>query len=108
MAELNCCLVGYGGIAAFHTDALRQLDGVELHTVVGRREEPRNVQASLQRFWAADARYHAALFNELCYYVDHGPGGGGGPLLRGRAATGAAPGGVDGGGRRCSPACRQQ
>ena len=40
MAELNCCLVGYGGIAAFHTDALRQLDGVELHTVVGRREEP--------------------------------------------------------------------
>ena len=40
MDELNICLVGYGGIAAFHAEALRQIEGVRLRAVVGRRPEP--------------------------------------------------------------------
>jgi len=37
---LNVCVIGYGGIAVFHCQALRQIEGVRLHTVVGRRPEP--------------------------------------------------------------------
>jgi 2-hydroxy-4-carboxymuconate semialdehyde hemiacetal dehydrogenase len=48
MANLNCCLVGYGGIAVFHTDAFKQIDGAVLHTVVGRREEP--TQAFVEKY----------------------------------------------------------
>jgi len=61
MAELNCCLVGYGGIAAFHTDALRQLDGVELHTVVGRREEPTRAFQQEHGFGRATTDYRETV-----------------------------------------------
>ena len=37
---LNCCLVGYGGIARVHANALKEIEDVRLHTVVGRRPEP--------------------------------------------------------------------
>ncbi|MCZ6632542.1 MAG: Gfo/Idh/MocA family oxidoreductase [bacterium] len=40
MESLSCCLVGYGGIAEFHADALKQIDGIRLHTLMGRRAEP--------------------------------------------------------------------
>lgn len=40
MEDIQCALIGYGGIAEFHADALSQLDGVRLKTVVGRRQEP--------------------------------------------------------------------
>jgi 2-hydroxy-4-carboxymuconate semialdehyde hemiacetal dehydrogenase len=40
MSEQGICLVGYGGIAAFHAEALHQLDGVGLNSVVGRRPQP--------------------------------------------------------------------
>lgn len=40
MDTLNCCLVGYGGIAGFHADACKQIEGVKLRTLMGRRLEP--------------------------------------------------------------------
>lgn len=40
METLNVCVVGYGGIAVFHCEALQHIEGARLHTVVGRREEP--------------------------------------------------------------------
>jgi len=40
MDELNCCVVGYGGIALYHVEALKKIKGAVLHTVVGRRPEP--------------------------------------------------------------------
>ena len=39
MDTLSCCLVGYGGIAEFHAEALKQIEGVRLHTLMGRRAE---------------------------------------------------------------------
>ncbi len=40
MRPLALCLVGYGGIAEFHADACKQIDGIELRTLMGRRREP--------------------------------------------------------------------
>ena len=40
MDTLSCCLVGYGGIAEFHAEACKQIDGVRLLSVMGRRAEP--------------------------------------------------------------------
>lgn len=40
MDALSCCLVGYGGIAEFHAEACKQIDGIELRTLMGRRREP--------------------------------------------------------------------
>lgn len=40
MPPLNICIIGYGGIAAFHCEALLKIDGVRLHTLVGRRSDP--------------------------------------------------------------------
>ncbi|MFA6108759.1 MAG: Gfo/Idh/MocA family oxidoreductase [Candidatus Latescibacterota bacterium] len=37
---MKVALVGYGGIAAFHARALRQVDGVRLYTIIGRRGPP--------------------------------------------------------------------
>ena len=36
---MNVCMVGYGMMGVWHSEALRGLDGVALHTLVGRREE---------------------------------------------------------------------
>jgi 2-hydroxy-4-carboxymuconate semialdehyde hemiacetal dehydrogenase len=40
MEDISCALIGYGGIAEFHADAIRQIAGARIKTVVGRREEP--------------------------------------------------------------------
>ena len=40
MERVSCAIVGYGGIAEFHAEALKQIEGVELHTLMGRRAEP--------------------------------------------------------------------
>ncbi|HEX6142938.1 MAG TPA: Gfo/Idh/MocA family oxidoreductase [Geminicoccaceae bacterium] len=36
---MNVCMVGYGMMGVWHSEALRNEDGVVLHTAVGRREE---------------------------------------------------------------------
>jgi len=40
MNKLSLCVVGYGGISEFHTQALKKIEGVHLHTLMGRRAEP--------------------------------------------------------------------
>jgi 2-hydroxy-4-carboxymuconate semialdehyde hemiacetal dehydrogenase len=40
MEPIACCIVGYGGIAEFHAEALKTISGVNLHSVMGRRQEP--------------------------------------------------------------------
>ena len=40
MDPLSVCLVGYGGIAEFHAEACKQIDGIELRSLMGRRREP--------------------------------------------------------------------
>jgi len=58
MEPLNVCIVGYGGIAVFHCEALQQIEGVRLHTVVGRRREP--TDAFRRRFGFLNARIDLA------------------------------------------------
>jgi 2-hydroxy-4-carboxymuconate semialdehyde hemiacetal dehydrogenase len=59
--KINCCMVGYGGIAEFHTEALRQIDGVRLHTVVGRREEPASEFKARMGYRKSTIQYEEAL-----------------------------------------------
>jgi len=40
MDTLSVCLIGYGGIAEFHAEACKQIDGVEIRSLMGRRREP--------------------------------------------------------------------
>jgi len=40
MEEIQCALIGYGGIAEFHAEAIAQIDGARVRTIVGRRSEP--------------------------------------------------------------------
>ena len=40
MEPIECALIGYGGIAEFHAEALKQIEGAHIRTIVGRREEP--------------------------------------------------------------------
>ncbi|MBB27952.1 MAG: hypothetical protein CME25_03515 [Gemmatimonadetes bacterium] len=54
-------MIGYGGIAEFHTEALRQIEGVSLHTVVGRREEPTSDFKSRMGYQKSTIRYNDAL-----------------------------------------------
>jgi 2-hydroxy-4-carboxymuconate semialdehyde hemiacetal dehydrogenase len=44
---MRVCVVGYGGIAEFHREALSGIDGVEISAVVGRRVEPTAAFAEL-------------------------------------------------------------
>ena len=39
METINCCIVGYEGIAEFHAEALTRIEGARIHSIVGRREE---------------------------------------------------------------------
>jgi len=56
MQTIKCCLVGYGGIAEHHSEALAQIDGVCFHTLVGRREAPTKAFAEEKGFenWTTD------------------------------------------------------
>ena len=47
MATINCCIVGYGGIAEFHAEALAQIADTRIHSIVGRREEPSGAFATI-------------------------------------------------------------
>ena len=40
MEPIECALIGYGGIAEFQAEALKQIEGAHIRTIVGRREEP--------------------------------------------------------------------
>jgi len=40
MEDIQCALIGYGGIAEFHAEAVKQIEGAALKTIVGRRGEP--------------------------------------------------------------------
>lgn len=61
MSPVNICLVGYGGIAGFHARAMRELDGVGLHTVVGRRPEPTRVFQEEHGFQQSTTDFAAAM-----------------------------------------------
>ncbi len=63
MQTITCCLVGYGGIAVFHTEALKKIEGVRLHTVVGRRAQPAEAFRRKMGFEKATTRYEDALDN---------------------------------------------
>lgn len=58
---VNCCLVGYGGIAMFHAKALRGIEGARLHTVVGRRPEPTEAFREEMGFERGMIDYDAAM-----------------------------------------------
>ena len=61
MDTISCCLVGYGGIAAFHAEALKQIDSVRPYMLVGRREEPAEAFRQKYGFEKATTRYEEAL-----------------------------------------------
>ena len=61
METLNCCVVGYGGIAACHVEAFRKVEGARLHTVVGRRPEPTEAFRERMGFRKATIDYEEAL-----------------------------------------------
>ncbi len=61
MNDLNCCVVGYGGIAAYHVEALKKIEGICLRTLVGRRAEPAGAFAKTHGFEKVTARYEDAL-----------------------------------------------
>ncbi len=56
MEDIQCAIVGYGGIAAFHADAIEQVEGARIKTVVGRRLEPTEAFARKRRAesWTID------------------------------------------------------
>ncbi|MDP6779660.1 MAG: Gfo/Idh/MocA family oxidoreductase [Candidatus Latescibacteria bacterium] len=61
MDTLNICLVGYGGIAEHHAQALAQIDGVALHTIVGRRADPAEAFRKKMGFEKVTTSYEDAL-----------------------------------------------
>lgn len=61
MNTLNVCVVGYGGIAEFHTGALKKIDGVRLHTAMGRRPEPAEAFCKKHGFAKATTDYDAVI-----------------------------------------------
>ena len=61
MDTLNIALVGYGGIAEFHANALAQIDGICFKTLVGRRPEPSESFAGKHGFSSVVTDYDAVL-----------------------------------------------
>lgn len=61
MYTITCAVVGYGGIAGFHTRAFRRIPGVRLRTVVGRRPEPAETFRDAWDFENATTRYEDVL-----------------------------------------------
>ena len=64
MEPLNCCLLGYGGIAEYHANACKQIDGVNLHTLMGRRLEPATEFAQRHGFDRATDSLEEALADD--------------------------------------------
>ena len=61
MESISVCLVGYGGIADHHAEALAQIDGVDFHTLMGRREEPTKAFAEKTGFRKWTINYEEAV-----------------------------------------------
>ncbi|MFH1571101.1 MAG: Gfo/Idh/MocA family oxidoreductase [Gemmatimonadota bacterium] len=61
MDALSCCLVGYGGIAEFHAEAMKQIPGVRRHTLMGRRLEPSREFAARHGFEKVTTSLEEAL-----------------------------------------------
>lgn len=61
MENISCCIVGYGGIAEFHAEALKQIPGVTLHTAMGRRKEPTDAFGAKHGFLKTTTDYDAML-----------------------------------------------
>ena len=61
MDTLSCCIVGYGGIAEFHVEALKQIEGIRLHTIMGRRLEPAEAFCAKHGFIKATTDYDAVM-----------------------------------------------
>jgi 2-hydroxy-4-carboxymuconate semialdehyde hemiacetal dehydrogenase len=64
MERVSCAIVGYGGIAEFHAEALKQIEGVELHTLMGRRAEPAKDFANRHGFGRTTTSLAEALADE--------------------------------------------
>jgi 2-hydroxy-4-carboxymuconate semialdehyde hemiacetal dehydrogenase len=58
---MNVCMVGYGMMGVWHSEALRALPGAVLHTVVGRREDAAAEFAARYGYRKSGASYAAAL-----------------------------------------------
>ncbi|MCE2439518.1 MAG: Gfo/Idh/MocA family oxidoreductase [Candidatus Latescibacteria bacterium] len=61
MHTISCAIVGYGGIARFHTRAFSRIPGVRLRTVIGRRAEPAESFREAWGFDNATTSYEEAL-----------------------------------------------
>jgi 2-hydroxy-4-carboxymuconate semialdehyde hemiacetal dehydrogenase len=61
MNTLSCCVVGYGGIAEFHVEALKKIDGIRLHTAMGRRSEQTEAFRAKHGFENATTDYDAVM-----------------------------------------------
>lgn len=61
MNNLSCCIVGYGGIAEFHAQACKKIDGIQLRTLMGRRLEPAQEFATRHGFERATDSLQDAL-----------------------------------------------
>ncbi len=64
MERLSCAVVGYGGIAEFHAEALKQIEGVELRTLMGRRAEPAATFAGRHGFGRATTSLEETLVDD--------------------------------------------
>ena len=61
MDPISCCIVGYGGIAAFHAEALKQIESIRCHSIVGRRLEPAEAFRDQMGFEKATTDYDECL-----------------------------------------------
>ena len=64
MERLSCAVVGYSGIAEFHAEALKQIEGVELRTLMGRRAEPAATFAGRHGFGRATTSLEETLVDD--------------------------------------------
>ena len=64
MDALSCCLVGYGGIAEFHAEACKQIDGIVPRTLMGRRREPAEEFAARHGFGKVTTSLDEALADD--------------------------------------------
>ncbi len=64
MERLSFAVVGYGGIAEFHAEALKQIEGVELRTLMGRRAEPAKAFADRHGFGRTTTSLEEALADD--------------------------------------------
>jgi 2-hydroxy-4-carboxymuconate semialdehyde hemiacetal dehydrogenase len=62
--RLSCAVVGYGGIAEFHAEALKQIEGVELRTLMGRRAEPAKAFSDRHGFGRTTTSLEEALADD--------------------------------------------